>query len=65
MGLKQPQNSKFKLGWAQAKSTQSHLNSFVDFFGGLSDKSRTYSESERSQNFEEMGLLIKSFYAIL
>ena len=63
MGHKQPRNSKFKLGWAQAKSTQSHLNSFVDFFGGMSDKNRTYSE--RSQNFEEMGLLITSFYAIL
>ena len=63
MGLKQPRNSKFKLGWAQAKSTKSHLNSFVDFFGSLSDKNRTYSE--RSQNFEEMGLLITTFYAIL
>ena len=63
MCLKQPRNSKFKLDWAQAKSTKSHLNSFVVFFGGLSDKNRTYSE--RSQNFEEMGLLIVSFYAIL
>ena len=63
MGLKWPQNRRFKLGWAQAKSTKSHLNSFVDFFGGLSDKKWTYSE--RSQNFEEMGLLITTFYAIL
>ena len=63
MGHKQPRNSKFKLGWAQAKSTQSHSNSFVDFIGGLNNKNRTYSE--RSQNFEEMGILITSFYAIL
>ena len=53
MGLKQPQNSKLKSGWAQAKSTRSQFNSFVGLFGGLSDKNRTYSE--KSQNFEEMG----------
>ena len=63
MGHKQPRNSKFKLGWAQANSSQSHSNSFVDFIGGLNNKNRTYSE--RSQNFEEMGILITSFYAIL
>ena len=53
--LKQPRNYKFRLGWAQAKSTQSHLGRSIDFCGSRNFLTQTYSES--SQNSRLINVL--------
>ena len=50
IGLKEPRNYKLKLGWAQAKSTQSHLDRSIDFCGSRNFLTQTYSESSQNSH---------------
>ena len=45
IGLKRPRNHKIKLGWARAKSAQSHLDRSIGFCDGWNFLTQTYSES--------------------
>ena len=44
IGLKQPRNHKFEIGYAQAESAKPHLNQYVNFISSRSFF--TYANSE-------------------
>ena len=50
IGLKQPRNHKFEIGYAQAKSAKLQLNQYADFICSHSFFTCTNSESQQNSH---------------